>query len=566
MAAVQASATSFTPVKTSPSLVEATQPPTTILTPELVLGASILYMMSSDGEIDDKETSQLQAVIGSNEDLLNFSLEYVQKVSVETFLKQAPSVLSKEDKLCILTNVCDSMLSDGFCEPSELLFFETLLSAFGISTEEYKPYLQVIQLKNDKTAMGPFADFQDGSQITPHLALAVSLLYMMSADGRRAEEEIGQFETVVRQFEGLQKAALDYVRVTKREDFFKKMKRALDKRQQLCVLIHVCDSMMSDGVVAVVDFANAPSMVQFTKDTSASPNAQRLSNLNEPHTNQQAIGDRSDSIPSEELPREARIKNLFENIELLALRLDDFETKNKLLLDSVKKAKFAQDQYASKDQKNLKIDALDSNRQKLDQLTQSDKSSHTEAMALDRPIASSGLSKTHSQRNIQSVGAQVFGSNHQIIEQDASFSNWQKVAQPGSKKDLDLHRTTADSPSLLDPATKSTQPQHLALVTEKTLDHIFQVQQSKIEETALSSHDTSEHSTRMNPRQRQQTLDLVLYSKLVTTFCMLSLWSPSTNAVRIVSPRVVVGQLVRMNQMPIINEKLNSPLEIERLD
>lgn len=55
MAAVQASATSFTPVKTSPSLVEATQPPTTILTPELVLGASILYMMSSDGEIDDKE-------------------------------------------------------------------------------------------------------------------------------------------------------------------------------------------------------------------------------------------------------------------------------------------------------------------------------------------------------------------------------------------------------------------------------------------------------------------------------------------------------------------------------
>ena len=73
------------------------------LTPPLVLAASLLYMMAADGDIDEAESSQLQSVLGDNEELLSCAISYVQSVPLEQFLKEAPEGLSAPDKLCILT-------------------------------------------------------------------------------------------------------------------------------------------------------------------------------------------------------------------------------------------------------------------------------------------------------------------------------------------------------------------------------------------------------------------------------------------------------------------------------
>jgi uncharacterized tellurite resistance protein B-like protein len=254
MAAAQASQQLIEQIKTATGVVDVVMSDSMELTPVLVLAVSLLYMMASDGQIEDEESSQLQSVIGGNEDLLSHAAAYVHKVPVEEFLKLAPAILSTQDKLCILANVCDSMLSDGNCDASELALFEKFQSAFGVKRETFKPYFKIIQLKNDKKVFGSFADIQDGQhQITPHLALAASLLYMMSADGNLGQEEIGQLETVIGEFDGLQKEALGYVRSVKREEFFKQAGPILTRDQILCILSNVCDSMMSDGVVAVVE-------------------------------------------------------------------------------------------------------------------------------------------------------------------------------------------------------------------------------------------------------------------------------------------------------------------------
>lgn len=254
MAAVKAPSHVIDQLKNATGLVELAVSESIELTPVLVLAVSLLYMMSSDGRIEEEESSQLQAVIGGNEALLSYAVAYVQRVPVDDFLEQAASVLSTQDKLCILCNVCDSMLSDGRSEQTELEFFDKLQTAFGVATAVFRPYFKAIELKNGKTVLGPF-DAIHGvtSQITPHLALAASLLYMMSADGSLGQEEIGQLETVIGEFDGLQKAALAYVREVKREEFFKQVAPVLTKAQKLCILANVCDSMMSDGVVAVVE-------------------------------------------------------------------------------------------------------------------------------------------------------------------------------------------------------------------------------------------------------------------------------------------------------------------------
>lgn len=222
------------------------------LTPHFVLAVSLLYMMASDGSIEDEESSQLQATIGGHEKLLQFALRYVQLVKVERFLQKAPEVLSQQDKLCILLNMCDSMLSDGRCEDAELALFEQWVEAFGVSRSGFDFFYKTIALKNDKSVLGPFAQ-TDATAMTPHLALAAALLYMMTSDGNIGATEIGQLEAVIGEFDGLQQVALRYVRAVKCGEFLMAAAPVLSEQQKLYILINVCDSMLSDGSVAALE-------------------------------------------------------------------------------------------------------------------------------------------------------------------------------------------------------------------------------------------------------------------------------------------------------------------------
>ena len=224
------------------------------LTPFLSLAVALLYMLMADGEIDDHESSQLQAVIGGNQDVLELAYEYVETISVEQFLTDSKPVLSNEDKLCILCNLCDCLLADGVCQAVEEELFQKICSAFGYSKKSFSTYYSAIALKNEKSLLGPYEPTQlDEGVITPHLAIAASLLYMMSADGDIAEEEIGQLQVVIGEFENLQAVAMKYVRTVKMNQFCSDANQLLNADQKLLILANVCDSMMSDGVVVEVE-------------------------------------------------------------------------------------------------------------------------------------------------------------------------------------------------------------------------------------------------------------------------------------------------------------------------
>lgn len=60
------------------------------LTPLIALIASIVYMMIADGEVTDSESSQLQSVIGDNDDALHRAVRYVEATPIEDFLKELP--------------------------------------------------------------------------------------------------------------------------------------------------------------------------------------------------------------------------------------------------------------------------------------------------------------------------------------------------------------------------------------------------------------------------------------------------------------------------------------------
>jgi uncharacterized tellurite resistance protein B-like protein len=221
------------------------------LTPYLTLACALLYMMASDGDLGAQESSHLQGVLGGDDKVLAYALRYVQTVSIDQFFKDAPEVLSTKDKWCILVNVCDALLSDGHSDAQELALFARMLWAFDISEKAFQPYLKTLKLKNDKSVLGQYTGVKVERQpMTPHFALAVSLLYMLTADGSIGAEEVGQLEAVIGEFDGLQTVALKYVRSVKLAPFLAEASVALKPEQKTYILTNVCDSMMADGLVA----------------------------------------------------------------------------------------------------------------------------------------------------------------------------------------------------------------------------------------------------------------------------------------------------------------------------
>jgi uncharacterized tellurite resistance protein B-like protein len=238
-------------LKTEAALAEVEEGVEIVLTPYLTLACGLLYMVASDGDLGSVESSHLQSVLGGDEVVLQYALRYVQTVPLQQFFSDAPEVLSTKDKWCILANVCDALLSDGRADREELDLFAQMLRAFGIEEEQFEPYFKILALKNDKQVLGRFTGVKDERQpMTPHFALAIALLYMLTADGSIGRQEIGQLEAVIGEFADLQNVALKYVRSVKLKQFLDEASALMTPDQKLYILVNVCDSMMSDGAVA----------------------------------------------------------------------------------------------------------------------------------------------------------------------------------------------------------------------------------------------------------------------------------------------------------------------------
>ena len=133
------------------------------MTPHFAFATSLLYMMGADGEMDQEEIGQLLAVIGgkekngtiyvggNNDDMFGRAIKYVRKNSVDTFLTEAAPILTDAQKMCIMVNLIDSSLADGEPEREEQELFAKFLTAFDITEDRFRPFFEVIVLKNDRS-------------------------------------------------------------------------------------------------------------------------------------------------------------------------------------------------------------------------------------------------------------------------------------------------------------------------------------------------------------------------------------------------------------------------------
>jgi uncharacterized tellurite resistance protein B-like protein len=124
----------------------------TELTPAIALATSMIYMMASDGEIDDEEMNYLAVklyAIGDAEELIELSRKYSKKQDLEAFQKEANEKLTEDQKFTILANLIDILLADGDADEEEQNLFFSFSEAFGISEDDIQPYIDIISVKND---------------------------------------------------------------------------------------------------------------------------------------------------------------------------------------------------------------------------------------------------------------------------------------------------------------------------------------------------------------------------------------------------------------------------------
>ena len=121
------------------------------LSPRLALAVGLLFMMAADGEIESEEIGQLQSVVGGDGDLIQSAIKYIRSIKYEQFLADASTLLNSQQKLCVLINMADSLLSDGHADAAEEKIFIQALTAFGMTEDGFKPHFQTIALKNNRS-------------------------------------------------------------------------------------------------------------------------------------------------------------------------------------------------------------------------------------------------------------------------------------------------------------------------------------------------------------------------------------------------------------------------------
>ena len=89
--------------------------------------------------------------------------------------------------------------------------------------------------------------FGEAPDLTPRIALAAAMIYMINADGKIEPEEIGRLVTAVRNDRELLEVATRYTKFHSADDFLAQATEMLNRDQKLSVLVNLYDAILANG-------------------------------------------------------------------------------------------------------------------------------------------------------------------------------------------------------------------------------------------------------------------------------------------------------------------------------
>lgn len=123
------------------------------LTPKAALVATMLYLSSADGSLDDSEIGDLLKIVPDRH-ALETALQYTKRVGFAQFLDESNRMLSPQQKMCAVLNAADLAMGDGYLAPSEQQMLNQLVYAWQIPEQYLGPYVQALMVKNNIGVFG----------------------------------------------------------------------------------------------------------------------------------------------------------------------------------------------------------------------------------------------------------------------------------------------------------------------------------------------------------------------------------------------------------------------------
>jgi hypothetical protein len=279
--------------------------------------------------------------------------------------------------------------------------------------------------------------------------------------------------------------------------------------------------------------------VQEISQAAPQPNEQAIA-VETPVTNQAQIEVTATSTDhAENLPPEVRVQNLFEDIDSLNRKLDDFEEKNKKMLAAAKKAR--------------------------------EENKRREAQALAALLNRQSAQEAAGQPNHQSLGKEGVTVNVQAVPMDRLQDNDPKAPQkilssflrwdtPTSQPNVVAIDTSENAPTQNHPSlTWTAQSPEQIWIGAKPADNpgLFGQAGHAADANALETRASDGASENGQPSQRRNKtrnqghgsadagVPYKVYVKATVTFVVLSCWASSISAVDSVRTKRFVGVLER---------------------
>lgn len=124
------------------------------LDPHLGLVVALVYSIAADGEIAREEIGHLHSVLGpEGARHLETAVKYVRSTPPEKFLDDLAPLCDRQQRLCILLNVIDSVMADGFAAPEEQALVKQFQTKFGFDDATLEPYFSTLVVKNDRSIL-----------------------------------------------------------------------------------------------------------------------------------------------------------------------------------------------------------------------------------------------------------------------------------------------------------------------------------------------------------------------------------------------------------------------------
>jgi len=112
-----------------------------------------ISMVSIDGDVDDDEVAIIRRIDGSRvTDAWENALKVWKMNSIEDCVAIAAGALNDEQRMITIANLVDIAMADGILAGAEKQLLEHYVTVFELTDEPVQRIVEVIALKNNKSA------------------------------------------------------------------------------------------------------------------------------------------------------------------------------------------------------------------------------------------------------------------------------------------------------------------------------------------------------------------------------------------------------------------------------